>query len=87
MFKAIFNFINLKMEQITRNLTYNKVETLYDVKDADGFICSFSHLTSQKDYRDVYEPSEDSFLLIDALQMDLGFIKDEIDPFFIMEVG
>ena len=68
-------------------LTYHKVQTLYDAREAEGFICKFGHLTSQGDYRHVYEPSEDTFLLIDAIQMDLGYIKERVKPLVVMEVG
>lgn len=33
-----------------------------------------SHIT-REDYRDVYEPSEDSFLFMDALENDMNLIK------------
>jgi len=33
-----------------------------------------SHITTEN-YNDVYEPAEDSFLLMDALENDVQFIK------------
>lgn len=39
-----------------------------------AFICEYLHVEDSV-YREVYEPSEDSFLLIDALHVDLPDLK------------
>lgn len=46
------------------------------------------HLTS-KDFKNVYEPASDTFLLIDALQFELrsGLFRDRIDPAIALEIG
>ena len=72
--------------KVTYPKSYNKIKTIYDEKLSTGFCCDFSHLKST-DYRDVYEPSEDSFLLIDALELDIDYIVNEIKPLYIVEIG
>ncbi|KAG4088227.1 S-adenosyl-L-methionine-dependent methyltransferase [Neocallimastix lanati (nom. inval.)] len=44
-----------------------------------------SHLTYQ-DYRNVYEPAEDTFLLLDSLEEDQEYIK-KLKPKICLEIG
>lgn len=46
---------------------------------------SYSHLTAE-DYDHVYEPSEDTFLLLDALELDLPSLLDR-KPLICLEIG
>lgn len=46
---------------------------------------SLSHL-SRESYRRLYEPAEDTFLLIDALESDLQEIKSR-KPTLALEIG
>ncbi|CAG8450178.1 3392_t:CDS:2 [Diversispora eburnea] len=47
---------------------------------------NLDHLSS-KDYEQIYEPSEDTFLLLDALESEITFIKNEINPCICLEIG
>lgn len=46
---------------------------------------SYSHLTAE-DYDHVYPPSEDSFLLLDALELELPYLKEK-KPLISLEIG
>lgn len=43
-------------------------------------------LYNLKEFPDVYEPSEDTFLLLDALEIDIGSIIER-NPNFVIEIG
>lgn len=45
----------------------------------------YSHFTSQ-DYGKIYEPSEDTFLFLDALEKDIDFINS-LEPEIVVEIG
>uniref|UniRef100_T1GC44 Methyltransferase small domain-containing protein n=1 Tax=Megaselia scalaris TaxID=36166 RepID=T1GC44_MEGSC len=47
---------------------------------------SINHLTPQ-DYQNIYEPAEDSFLLLDALEKDLDYIQKKLSPKVCLEIG
>ncbi|XP_055379474.1 methyltransferase N6AMT1 [Condylostylus longicornis] len=46
----------------------------------------YSHLT-ERDYENVYEPSEDTFLLLDAIENDLQYIENILQPNVCLEIG
>jgi len=45
------------------------------------------NLPANLDFENVYEPVEDSFVLLDALEKDLTFIETEIKPSLCVEIG
>ncbi|PKK80662.1 hypothetical protein RhiirC2_833117 [Rhizophagus irregularis] len=47
---------------------------------------NLDHL-SPGDYELVYEPAEDTFLLLDALEKDAEFLRNEIKPCICLEIG
>ncbi len=75
------------MESSLPPTNFKSIQPLYPSQGlSTGFCCSYTVLKST-DYRDVYEPSDDSFLLIDSLECDMGYIKEHIKPTFVLEVG
>ena len=80
--------ISTKKLQEMPPTTYKLITPLYpSIGLSTGFCCDFAGALKTSDYRDVYEPSEDSFLLIDALECDMGYIKDKVKPNNVLEVG
>ena len=62
------------------------MEPKYSRKDlkAEGFTCDIKHLTL-KDYENVYEPGEDSYILIDSLICEAQDIRHRGGT--VLEVG
>ncbi|KAJ1915239.1 S-adenosylmethionine-dependent methyltransferase [Tieghemiomyces parasiticus] len=48
---------------------------------------NLSHLSSGQDYANVYEPAEDSFLLLDVLEADQTLLLETVRPQLCLEVG
>jgi hypothetical protein len=69
-------------------LKFKDLQPKYTRKDLNGenFLCDLSCLKSA-DYRDVYEPNEDTYLLIDALNLESRHHVCKINPKIILEVG
>ena len=44
-------------------------------------------LTHHLDFENIYEPAEDSFLLLDALEQDLVYISQTLKPTICVEIG
>lgn len=45
----------------------------------------YSHF-KQSDYEEIYEPSEDTFLFLDALEKDINYLKS-LNPLYAVEIG
>ena len=50
------------------------------------FSISTAHL-SRKDFFNVYEPSEDSFLMMDTIEEQLQWLKGSVNPTVVCEIG
>jgi len=44
-------------------------------------------LTDHLDFKNIYEPAEDSFLLLDALEQDLSYISQSLKPTICVGIG
>ena len=61
-----------------------KSQSRYTLTPSKLFIYNLNHLFS--DFDSVYEPAEDSFILLDALELELEEIR-KIKPIVALEVG
>ncbi|KAI9356992.1 hypothetical protein DFJ73DRAFT_821731 [Zopfochytrium polystomum] len=41
----------------------------------------------ERQFRDVYDPAEDTFLLLDALEADREYLTSTVDPLICLEIG
>ena len=64
---------------VSKSPSFQELVPLYDIKTqtdqliaGKAFICEFTHVDVNL-YQNVYEPSEDSFLLIDAMHFDINY--------------
>lgn len=56
-----------------------------DDEDTAAALPNLDHLTIH-DLRDIYEPSDDTFLLIDAIAVDIDEIR-RLKPKIVIEIG
>lgn len=47
---------------------------------------TIKHLNAN-DYEYIYEPSQDTFLLLDAIEADLNYIEETVNPSVCLEIG
>ena len=62
-----------------------KEEPMYDSYAKTAFVAEFDHLSSE-DYKKAYEPSEDTFLMIDTIYYDESYLCSH-NPKVCLEIG
>ena len=76
------------MEQIQKVYKFQDLAPRYTRKDLGGeaFLCGLGSIDS-KEYRNIYEPNEDTYLLIDALNLESKNSIVAQNPSTVLEIG